>query len=142
MKPDHGLRIFLNDGHNHFEKAYFYPLNGAYQAIACDFDADRDVDIAAISFFPDYASSRPESFVYLENVGGLEFTASTIPERNLGRWLVMDSGDLNGDGHHELVLGSFSALQLGTSYVPDSFSTRWTQQGPSVIGLENVTRSP
>lgn len=138
MRPYHGLRIFINDGEYGFDESYFYPLNGAYHADAHDFDGDGDLDIAAISFFPDYDNSRPESFVYLENTGGLEFEASSPPERDVGRWLVMDSGDLGSDGDEDLLLGSFSALQLGTSYVPEVLSTRWTRQGPSVLGLENV----
>ena len=29
LKPYHGLRIYLNDGNNHFEEKYFYPFYGA-----------------------------------------------------------------------------------------------------------------
>lgn len=59
LKPYHGIRLFLNDGQNQLEEAFFYPLNGAYQAIPADYDQDGDLDIAAISFFPDFGG-RPE----------------------------------------------------------------------------------
>ena len=79
-KPYHGIRIYLNRGNLRFEEAWFFHLNGAYKAIARDFDQDGDLDIAAISFFPDYERSPRESFVYLENQGGLNFTASGLDE--------------------------------------------------------------
>jgi hypothetical protein len=53
-KRYHGVRLYLNRGNLHFEEAFFYPLNGAFCAKARDFDQDGDIDIAAISFFPDY----------------------------------------------------------------------------------------
>lgn len=139
MKPYHGVRIFLNDGKNAFSEEYFYPLNGAYGAIATDYDEDGDVDIAAISFFPDYEKSPEESFVYLENTGQLDFEPKTFPNSARGRWLTLDSDDVDGDGDPDLVLGSFSALQLGTAYVPEALAQRWTQGG-AVLVLENTTQ--
>lgn len=138
MKPYHGVRIFLNDRDNSFEQAYFYPLNGAYGAVPTDFDGDGDVDIAAISFFPNYRAPGKESFVYLKNTGSLEFEASTFPKSDRGRWLVMNGGDIDQDGDDDLILGSFSALQLGTPYVPEELASDWTQNGPSVVVLENT----
>ncbi|HMJ63792.1 MAG TPA: VCBS repeat-containing protein, partial [Candidatus Binatia bacterium] len=49
-KPYHGIRIYLNDGKNHFAERWFFPLHGAYGARAMDFDLDGDLDIAAISY--------------------------------------------------------------------------------------------
>lgn len=103
----HGLRIFLNDGKNHFREAWFFPLNGAFKAVARDFDGDGDLDIAAISFFPDYERSPEESFVYLENQGGLNFRAASFPESVRGRWITLDAGDVDGDGDEDVILGSF-----------------------------------
>lgn len=141
MKPYHGVRIFLNDGDNQFEEAYFLPLNGAYGVTADDFDEDGDLDIAAISFFPDYETNPEESFVYLENKGDLTFEPSTFEDSDRGRWLILDSGDMDRDGDSDLILGSFSALQLGTSYVPEATAKQWTEEGPSAIVLENTAIS-
>ncbi len=138
-KPYHGIRIYLNRGNLRFEEAWFFHLNGAYKAIARDFDQDGDLDIAAISFFPDYERSPRESFVYLENQGGLNFTASTFPECISGRWLTMDAGDLDGDGDDDLVLGSL--VKVPTP-VPDFLKKTWDEQGPSVLILKNKLRRP
>ncbi|HEX8039563.1 MAG TPA: VCBS repeat-containing protein, partial [Chryseosolibacter sp.] len=54
LKPYHGVRIFLNNGKNYFREWFFYPMYGASMARALDFDEDGDLDIAAISFFPDF----------------------------------------------------------------------------------------
>ena len=61
LKNYHGVRIYLNRGELRFEEAYFYPMYGAFGAKAADFDNDGDLDIAAISFFPDFAVERRES---------------------------------------------------------------------------------
>lgn len=142
MKAYHGVRIFLNDGQNHFEEAYFYPLNGAYKAIPRDYDRDGDVDLATISFFPDYEASPEESFVYLENCGGaasLAFEPHTFERPARGRWLVLDSGDLDRDGDEDLILGSATGLGADSGYVPDRLYEHWKGEGPLVVFLENLS---
>jgi len=137
VKPYHGVRIFLNDGHGRFAERYFFPLPGALKAIARDFDGDGDVDIAAISFFTDYASRAPLSFVYLENIGGLRFKAWTFADADRGRWLVMDAGDIDGDGDVDLVLGSFA--QPDAQPDPREMSARWRRpDAPTAVILENT----
>jgi hypothetical protein len=127
----------MNDGQNRFSEKWFFPLNGAYKAIAADFDRDGDLDIAAISFFPDYQKSPEESFVYLENRGGWVFEAVSFPECTTGRWITMDAGDLDGDGDSDIVLGS---LILGptTIPIPDSVQAGWKTNGLAILMLENV----
>ena len=137
MKKYHGIRIYLQRGDLGFKEAYFFPMNGAFKAMARDFDLDGDLDIAAISFFPDYQKSPEESFVYLENQGGLQFTASTFPECIMGRWLTMDVADLEGDGDIDIILGSH--IQ-GPSPVPAEYMQNWQTIGPSVLTLRNSIR--
>ena len=137
LKKYHGIRIYLNKGNWKFEEAFFYPLNGAFKAVARDFDEDGDLDIAAISYFPDYADNPKESFVYLENLGGLHFAASTFGDCISGRWLIMDVGDLDGDGDWDIVLGSYIR---GPTDVPAFLSETWEKYGPSVKILTNTTR--
>ncbi len=138
-KRYHGIRIYLNDGHWKFREAFFYPQNGTYQAIAADFDNDSDLDIAAISFFPDYARSPEESFVYLANQGNLEFSAWTFPECERGRWITMDVGDLDGDQDPDIVLGAAYKVPFRTT---DELQERWKREGPSLLILRNQHRSP
>jgi len=137
LKRYHGLRIYLNKGALKFEESFFFPINGAYKAVARDFDGDGDLDIAAISFFPDFERSPQESFVYLENQGGLKFAPSTFPQFFTGRWLTMDADDLDGDGDIDLVLGSYIH---GPSEVPKSLLDLWEKVGPSVLVLRNKLR--
>ncbi len=103
-----------------------------------DYDLDGDLDIAAISFFPDYLRYPEESFIYLENKGKLQFADYSFPEAAKGRWAVMDAGDMDADGDIDLVLGSFVYL------LPQGDTTglgkKWLSTGPSVIVLENTIR--
>ena len=107
QKPYHGLRIYLNDGNNHFTLAYFYPMYGCSEARAVDFDQDGDLDIAAIAFYDDRPTQPDESFVYLENKGDVNFTAAYMNETSCGKWLTMDTGDFNNDGYPDIFLGSY-----------------------------------
>ncbi|SHJ29424.1 FG-GAP repeat domain-containing protein [Pseudozobellia thermophila] len=138
LKKYHGIYIFIGDGQMNFEQAYFFHLNGAYHAIPEDFDGDGDIDIASISFFPDYRNSPEESFVYLENKGQFNFEAYSFPESTKGRWIVMDAGDIDGDGDTDLALGSFVYfLAKGDT---TGLSKRWLGESPSVILLENMMK--
>jgi hypothetical protein len=138
-KPYHGLRLYLNNGKNHFKEAWFYPMEGAYDARAADFDGDGDLDIAAIAFFPDFQKQPVESFVYLENRGNLRFEPHTLHEADAGRWMTMDAGDLDGDGDMDIALGSFTAGPT-TIPIPSALRENWKTNGAAVLVLENLTR--
>lgn len=132
LKPYHGIYIFTQQKDFTFEQSYFYHLNGAYAAIPRDFDEDGDMDIAAISFFPDYESNPAESFVYLKNEDGQFLPSSfNVPER--GRWIVMDDGDFDGDGDLDLVLGSLAFEVPGRSHLVQN----WIDGGLPFVLLEN-----
>ncbi len=107
LKSYHGLRIFNNDGQNKFKEAYFYPIYGAGEVLARDFDGDGDVDLATIAFFPDAVNKPSEGFLFFENKGNNRFAISTFAHSSKGKWLVMDAADMDGDGREDIVLGSF-----------------------------------
>lgn len=134
LKPYHGVYIYLNDGSNNFTQKYFFPINGCFKAIARDYDNDGDMDIAAISFFADYANQPEEGFIYLDNKGNFDFDPHTLPEIKLGRWLTMDAGDLDGDGRIDILLGNFS---IRPTIIPSKID--W-QKGPSFLVLKNISR--
>ena len=112
LKNYHGIRIFLNDGKNHFTEKYFYPMYGAAKAMVADFDLDGDLDIAAISFFPDEKQKPNEGFLLLDNQGDMSFKAATFKQANQGKWMVMDVADMDSDGDLDIVLGSFYQKNL------------------------------
>jgi hypothetical protein len=134
LKPYHGVYVYLNNGDNKFTQDYFYPINGCFKALGRDFDKDGDIDIAAISFFADYANQPEEGFVFLNNKGNLSFEASSFPGAKSGRWLTMDAGDIDKDGNTDIILGNFS---MRPSAIPTG--TDW-KKGPPFIVLKNTSR--
>jgi len=105
LKPYHGVYVFTNQGKNSFKETFFYQMNGAYKAVAKDFDLDGDLDIAAIAFFVDYFEKTPKDFVFFENTNNT-FNAKTLNIKNFGRWMVMDTGDIDNDGDEDIILGN------------------------------------
>lgn len=113
LKPYHGIYIFTNQGDWTFKQTYFYHLNGASKAVAADFDHDGDLDIAAISYFPDFLDHPQQGFTYLEQTGSGKFKAHEIPVNKYGRWIAMEVADVNKDGYPDVVLGNFSVAGRG-----------------------------
>lgn len=134
-RPCHGIRIFLNDGADNFEEAFFFAQNGAYKALAFDFDEDGDLDIASIAFFPDFANRPQEGFVFLENKGGLQFTPYGL-EPEFGRWMVMDCGDVDLDGDLDIALGAFIPFEILND--KNGLYAHWMENGESVLIIENL----
>jgi hypothetical protein len=135
VKPYHGIRIFLNNGKNVFREGFFFPMPGAWKALARDFDQDGDLDIAAISFYPDYNRSPDRGFVYLKQTGDLTFTASTFAQSQVGRWFTMESADYDRDGDEDIILGSFIHA---VTPVPASLQKQWLNHGPGLVVLKNT----
>lgn len=135
-KPYHGMRIHINNGKNFFTEAYFYPLNGATALEALDFDQDGDIDIALVSSFPDYKNKPDLSFVFLENKNEInfEFSVNTFKDSNLGRWFLMDTGDIDSDGDEDIILSSFTYI---FTPVPESFSKQWNEENVDIMLLKN-----
>lgn len=125
LKKFHGIRLFLNDGKNNFDQKFFYPIYGATQIIADDFDQDGDIDFAVTAFFPDYGLLSDESFVYLENTNSDKFRFKSyilkdgsVPVKSL----TMAEGDIDSDGDKDIILGMFSHSPVP---VPSELQQNW-----------------
>lgn len=132
LKPYHGVKIYLNQGDMKFEEFWSYPMHGASKAIARDFDQDGDLDIAAISFFPDFKNHPHQSFIYFENKGNNKFEGHTSAKAALGRWMVMEVGDYDGDGDEDILLGAHN-LQMNAH-----LEEREKKDPVAILSLENM----
>jgi hypothetical protein len=138
LKEYHGIYVFLGQPDFTFKQHFFHQLNGAYKAIAKDYDLDGDLDIAAISYFPDYTNAQEEGFIYLQNQGNGKFNVSTFAEVGIGRWIAMDANDYDNDGDVDIVLGSnVSILPMGDV---TGINKRWLKEGVSLVVLENKVK--
>jgi hypothetical protein len=136
LKPYHGIRIFLNNGRNSFSESSFLPMHGASMSKAIDFDQDGDLDIAAISFFPDFGNHPEHGFIYFRNEGG-SFQPFAHPDARAARWITMEAADIDTDGDVDLILG---ALDFPTS-VPEDLVRLWGEQKISLLVLRNNLRT-
>lgn len=132
LKPYHGVRIFTNTGHDKFNETWFYPMYGASEAVARDFDADGDIDIAAISFFPDFKNHYEDGFIYFENNND-QFIPHTTELAKSGRWLKITAADIDKDGDEDLLLGALDFRPM----VPDSIYQHWMEEKTAVLILRN-----
>jgi hypothetical protein len=136
----HGVRIFERTAAEKVTERFFFPLYGAYGAKAADFDNDGDIDLALISFFPDYVRAPDEAFVYLRNDGGWQFQPFVMEQSKQGRWIVLDAGDIDGDKDVDIVLGSF-VRGPRTIQIPSALEREWETRRLSVLLLENTLRT-
>lgn len=135
----HGIRIYEREADGDLAERAFVPMCGAYAVESGDWDGDGHIDLAAVAFFPEYGQSPVRSFLLLRNEGEWTFKAHALESHDArsGRWLVMDSGDLDGDGDVDLVLGSFTRGPP-TVPIPDALIDAWRANGVDVMVLRNT----
>jgi hypothetical protein len=137
LKSYHGVRIYFNDRNNRFSEKVFLPVNGVGKVIAEDFDFDGDLDLASISYFPDYKLTPEESFIFWRNEGDLKFTPFSFPEASSGRWLTMHSDDIDADGDIDIVLGN---AKFTVGAIPSEIMKKYEAFSPSIMILRNSNR--
>lgn len=135
-KAAHGVYIFHRKALLEYEEAAHYPLPGAYGVRAFDADGDGDQDLACVSFFPDWLRQPDYGFVWMENTKtGMRY--HYFPKlHTLGRWMVMDAGDADGDGDTDLILGAFT-METSPSM---GLAEHWADRGVPFVLLRNRDR--
>lgn len=135
LKPYHGVYIFTQQAGLTFKQTLFLPLPGAYASEVADFDLDGDLDIVAISFFPDFNLQPEQSIVFFEQTATADFTPHPLPAANRGRWLRLSAADWDGDGDQDI-----AASSLAFETIPDKGQVAaWVKEGLPFIVWENQT---
>jgi hypothetical protein len=134
-KPYHGVKIYINDGQNNYSEAWSFPMPGAQEARAVDFDKDGDLDIVAISYFPEFDRHHERSIIYFNNTGSLSFEPQLVPLAATGRWLVMETGDFDNDADIDVLIGSMSQKGLGAT---EEVYQEWVREGNAMLIMENI----
>jgi hypothetical protein len=103
-KPWHGVQWFENKGNLDFEYHRICDLVGAYSLRPADVDMDGDLDLFAVSAFNLWEDPKAQSFIWLENVGDMEYVKRDITN-DPTHLIVMEPGDFNRDGLMDFVTG-------------------------------------
>jgi hypothetical protein len=103
-RPWHGVQWLENRGNLEFQFHRIGDFPGAFSANAADVDRDGDLDIVVVSAFNNWNDPSAQSMMWFENDGRLQFTAHDIVSSPT-HLLVLDHGDLDGDGWVDFVSG-------------------------------------
>jgi hypothetical protein len=142
----HGIRIYKLGADDLAEKQ-FIPVHGVMDFTVLDADADGDLDIASVSYFADFRH-KPHQAAMLHLRTGARFASQPLPGHEQGRWCRIASGDIDGDGDPDLLLGALNyqtytrdyekdASFLRSVQIPRARLARWEQLGNHLRVLEN-----
>lgn len=103
-RPWHGVQWLENKGNQNYEYHRICNFAGAFSPRAVDIDQDNDVDIFTVSGFNIWSNPDAESFIWLENIGNMEFRKHPIASSPT-HMLTLELGDFNNDGQMDMVTG-------------------------------------
>jgi hypothetical protein len=136
-KPYHGVYVFSTDASGRWRQRQWIHLDGAYGAIARDFDSNGSIDLLSYSYFPRLDRGDFDLLRYQSNAFGSASTTWSIPRAESGRWLVSDVADIDADGDLDIALGNVS---LGPGRITDEQSEGWRRGRVRAVFLRNTTR--
>lgn len=140
FKPYHGVYLFLAQPDGSYRQQMFFHLDGAYSAVARDFDQDGDLDIAAIAYFANIDIGVDQAgFVYLQNHGDGFEPQYVEGIGSLGRFVALAAGDIDGDGDQDIALANLAFGALGPLDVAPALQERWIKS-PHFLLLRNRLR--
>jgi hypothetical protein len=137
IKPYHGVYVFRQEKTLDYKQQYFFPLPGAYAVHPGDYNGDGRLEFACISFFPDWIKSPDLGFVIIDPNDASRPKYTYIPRlHQAGRWMLMDTDDVDGDGDTDIILGS---MTMETSPVT-AFTSMWAKNKIPFVLLRNLTK--
>jgi hypothetical protein len=103
-RPWHGIQWLENKGNLNFEFHRICTLLGAFSLRPSDIDMDGDIDLFSVSTFNLWDDPASQSFIWLENVGEMQFKRHNITN-NPSHLIILEPGDFNNDGNTDFVTG-------------------------------------
>jgi hypothetical protein len=138
LKPYHGIRIFENDGTNHFQQKYFFSIYGAAKAQVDDFDNDGDLDMVIAANFADMKNNPERGIMYFECRGQYDYKPYSFSAANDNQWNTITSGDFDQDGDLDLVIGAMY-LQNVLTIQKVNDAEEIEKKRSSILYFENTT---
>ena len=140
LKPYHGIYIWKNQGNNSFTQQQFFPMSGASQIIAADFDGDGSIDIAATSMMPDWEAELPVTFMALLQKQTMKFKPYTL---DVSQWqpftlitsLPINNNDSQANAQNKILLTG-GQLPYGLPENPDIQLSKKLQEPGKLVVLD------